>query len=528
MNKIERSSFHHLNQSGKISIQDLTMLSRLNPRINTLKVEQLANSLKHLDQDTQKLPLLFEAKKSSLPVRFWKWLTGDKNRLKIIVKRGDEELLHFFAKSVSQAKREIKIAHLLNAIAQSVSRKEKQVTIHAAEAYIRRHFHNDHYRKNLLQIIQKVTAEALKEMKPEEGKKNEPLMSHEVQHLEALLERIKTGESNFEHEKITLSDLAKLLELEKAPQEIQPKNLKKTLDELRKLVKEQTLLQNGDIGLTDIDKKNILDGEEINRLERLFKTVLQTPYLHAQMFIKGKIHHIVQDYRESEASLKLQAQCAFLRIHPEELLNDNLTLIEALKKKYGDNYRAAIEAKFRTIQESLHNTLSEPAQGKGEGRFTKVRNSFKHMMKTGLAHWFYPLQKRVRRSTKEFETAHIRVYGKAPLQKAKYHCTEFVAEVTLATLFELDKQLKSELGAEFADTPIIRFPFSERERVRFLDPARLISELKKCGAITQVPPNPVLVELFKQQDLNWGDPELFSGLVSRPASLKNQKDGERR
>jgi hypothetical protein len=145
------------------------------------------------------------------------------------------------------------------------------------------------------------------------------------------------------------------------------------------------------------------------------------------------------------------------------------------------------------------------------------------MMKTGLAHWFYPIQKRVRGSTKEFEAAHVRIFGKETLQKAKYHCTEFVADITLATLFELDKQLRAELGAEFANTPIIQFPFSERERVRFLDPARLITELKKCGAITQVPPNPVLVELLKQEDLDWSDPKLFAGLISRPSPKINKE-----
>lgn len=512
----KQTSFDHLNQSRKISIQDLTMLSRLNPRINTIRVEQLAIGLKQHDQADQNLPLVFEAKKSNLPVRIWKWMTGDKNRLKISVKQGEVEVFHFYAKNASEAKRQLKIAHYLNKILQCNSREEKHDAIHAAQVYIRNHFHKEHERTKHFQVIEKVAAEVIHDKKPEEKRQNEPLMSQEVRQLETLLLRIKNGEQNFEHEKISLMDLAKLLETEKAPKELQPKNLKMALDELRYLIEKHTPLQNGDIGITDIDKKNILDTDEINCLEKLFKTVLESPYLHAQMYLKGKIHHVVSDLRESEASIKLQAQCAFLRIHPENLLNQNPQLITALKNKYSDNYQAAIDAKFRKIQESLHNRLSESGKGKGDGRFAKVRNNYRHMMKTGIAHWFWPLQKRVRRSTKEFEAAHVRVYGKEPLRKAKYHCTEFVAEITLAALFELEKQLKNELGDEFANTPIIHYPFSERERVRFLDPARLITELKKCGAITQVPPNPVLVELLKQEDLNWSDPDLFSGLVSRP------------
>lgn len=513
MSKIQQKFDHeYLNQTRTVTVQDLTMLSHIDPRVNTLQLKVIIHSLQSQDPTALNTPLIIEEKRSALPVRILKWLSGSKNRIKISVKMGNAEIIHFYAKNRSQAERNLKLAHYLNTIVQSGTRKDKEAAIKSAEVFVRSAVHLPKERNQLLKLIQSEAGEILHTRIADE-----PHYSAEVRHLESVLAHIKNGDRLFEHEKFNLEELAQLLYLEKAPKEFQPKNLKKVLDELRSLVDKHTLLQNGDIGLTDIDKKNKLDQEELNSLERLFKILLHSPYIHSQMFIKGKIHHVVKEYRASEVNLKLQAQCVFLRVHPEELLNENPKIIDALKKKYGANYRAAIDAKFRKIQDDLHNRLSDDKNIKGGGRFTKVKNKYRYMIKTGLAHWIKPLQKRLRKSTKDIEAAHLRVYGEEPLKKAKYHCTEFVAEVTLASLFELEKQMQRELGEEFSETPIIQFPFSERERVRFLDPARLIAELKKSGAISQVPANPVLVELLKQEDLDWSDPDLFSGLISRPS-----------
>lgn len=487
------------------------MLSRLDPRINTIRAQQFASQIKDTNQT-----LSIEVKKLSLPSRIFKHLTGSKERLKISVKIGKTEVIQFNVKNRSQAERHLHMAHYLNEIAQASAQSEKEVAIKAAQIYVRNNIHKAGERKKLFQLIHASAGSVLHVIKGDE-----PLQSPEARHLESILIRIKKGERIQDFEKLSLEDLAQLLALEKAPTEEQPANLKKILDELRSLVDKNTNLQNGDIGLTDIDKKNKLDQQELNLIEKVFKKVLHSSFLHAQVFIKGKIHHVVKEYRTNEATIKLQTQCAFLRVHPEELIEENAKLVSALKEKYGVNYQAAIDAKFRNIQEELHEKITDSKKLISGGRFFKVKNSFRHMMKTGLAHWFYPMQKRVSKSTKEFEAAHVRVFGEEPLKKAKYHCTEFVAEVTLASLFELDKQLRSELGGEFAETPIIQFPFSERERIRFLDPTRLITELKKCGAITQVPQNPVLVELLKAEDLEWSDPTLFEGMVSRPSPKIN-------
>lgn len=515
MDKIQQKFTHEfLNRTRVITVQDLTMLSRLDPRISTFHAEIIAEALMQVGQAALHTELTFEEVKSSLPLRLWKWLTGDKDRIRINVKMGDFEVIHFYSKNRLHAEHTLKMAHYLNAIAQANKRTDKASAIKSAQVFIRNSIRHASDRKWLFDLIEKVS---------KEGKRLEkaPLFTAEVQRLGEILDRMQKGERIFDHEKFTLDDLAKLLELEKAPRDYQPRHLKKVMDALRDLVQKNTPLQSGDIGLTDIDKKNILDSQDLNRLERLFKSVLKSPYLHAQTFIRGKIHHIVQEYRESEANIKLQAQCVFLRIHPEELLEKDPQIEAALRKQYGDNYRSKMDAMYRKIQDSLHDMLSADSPAK-KGKYARVKNSFKHMMKTGLAHWFFPLQKRLRKSRTEFEAAHTRVYGEKSIKKAKYHCTEFVAEITIAALSELDRELRNELGEEFANRPIIRLPFSERERVRFLGPARLIEELKKRGAITQVPPNPVLVELLKQNDLDWSDPALFSGLISRPSPVIGQ------
>lgn len=234
--------------------------------------------------------------------------------------------------------------------------------------------------------------------------------------------------------------------------------------------------QNSTIILDNIDKKTSFYNSSKSMVTKLMSYFL-TKYGHAGVLFQNydkKISHInpyvtVENFKLSnflyseQYKIKLESL-----IDPENLLK--------LQDKHSTNWKFYLEQKMSKIEITIHSKLAEEDRKKyivtGKRQDTMASQV---VGSSGALHTGF-------KNHLEVEEIRASFFGGGDSLPNHMICSEFASYVTIASLAELDKQLKEELGIQGS---IINLPFSKKERIENIHPERLLRILQDKGCIEQ-------------------------------------------
>ena len=178
----------------------------------------------------------------------------------------------------------------------------------------------------------------------------------------------------------------------------------------------------------------------------------------------------------------------FYKVNPDALIDSKYH--DQLVEKYGDNWKEVLQEKYQAIELDINANKENP---KFSGK--NIVWSLWRALSAGIAD-FLPGGHR-RSEDRDYGKIHGKVMeGKYNTEGTEMICSEYSAKVTIAALYELNLQIKEELGLA-KDTPdIIRMPFDSRERIKRIHPDRLIQILSTEGCLEQIDRSPTEEALF--------------------------------
>ncbi|GAB4271514.1 MAG: hypothetical protein Tsb0018_03600 [Opitutales bacterium] len=247
-------------------------------------------------------------------------------------------------------------------------------------------------------------------------------------------------------------------------------------DNLKVKLAESLNLQSGDI-IQNIGKKFLsMQGSQASRAEQI--RYLASIYRHSGKvcMVDGKlsVSDVWAKYRNYEMGFTDLITSDFFRIDATKLIKDP-EMIQALKDKYGEGWEEKVNRTYRVIEQELH--ALEP-----EKKYSKIRNTRNLQAKIGLTYLFKGLHKRS--SDRTYEGLHSKVMeGQYGEKHTPMVCSVFAAKTTLAALYQLNEDLKADLGV---DKDVIAMPFGPREKMHNINPDRFTEILEEAGCIDRI------------------------------------------
>jgi hypothetical protein len=347
-------------------------------------------------------------------------------------------------------------------------------------------------------------------------------LSYRTRHLDRIAPQLDTIFSSFEslkngldQEKISLENYGILYDLSALYDDMKPyyamgliesEELNKLFEYTEKSNKmmsyfeekfnDQFKFPTGSVVVDDISKKDQLTGEKSSWLEAFYYFLLTniiTRFGHASKGISdqsstviNKISHVDPNYEEKNFSLRNFLYSEIYHIKIEKLID--LPTQVLLEEHLGKDWLIQIEDKFGQIENELHCNAKDKYHSDKMVKFTSwvifsviTAAIFGNKTKLTLHH------------SNEDIRDEVFLRGEWADKANKTHsnmlCSEFVGKTIIATIKELDDEIKKTLkekGLSVIPDEIIKSPISRREKLESLTPERLIKAMNERGAIERV------------------------------------------
>jgi len=347
-------------------------------------------------------------------------------------------------------------------------------------------------------------------------------LSYRTRHLDRISNQLDNIFSSFEllkngpyKEKISLENYGILYDLSELYHDMNPYYTmglieSEELDKLFKCTKksndmityfeeefsEQFKFPIGSVVVDDISKKDQLTGEKSGWLESFYYFLLTniiTKFGHASKGtsdqsspVINSISHIDPNYEEKKFSLRNFLYSEIYHIKIEKLIDLQTQVL--LEEHIGKDWLIQIEAKFTQIEREIHCNAKDKYHSDKIVNFTPwvifsvvTAAVFGHKTKLTFHH-----------SNDEIRDE-VFLRGEWSNRDNKTHsnmlCSEFVGKTIIATIKELDDEIKKTLkekGLSAIPDKIIKSPISRREKLESLTPERLIQAMNERGAIERL------------------------------------------
>ncbi len=334
-------------------------------------------------------------------------------------------------------------------------------------------------------------------------------MEHVLEKLDKVHQAAISGKPLDVKDKITLkefavaSDLAKTLplleEMNKSgfiegneKLEKMYKNASKAKEIISHLEKENTKeLQNVGPGVIVLDntfkKSNILNKvmSFVDKVITLFSSHGHASMLHFNQADKAQRSHINPNLQHDDFDINKQLYSNMYKVDPVALIPKENHIL--LKQVYGENWKQEVANKFKMIENEIHT--------KAHDKFGNLSaSSEKEQHLAGLANVIPFGHKQLK--SNDFKELHNKVMsgGYAKEKDSNMLCSEFCATTIVASIVELDKQIKEDLGKSKLGKQIgvdltkdiVQVPFGKHENLHKMHPDRLLKVLKDHNCVEPV------------------------------------------
>lgn len=258
-------------------------------------------------------------------------------------------------------------------------------------------------------------------------------------------------------------------------------------------------IEPGTLVFDNSQKKSAVKGMAMAFMDRLVDAVI-TKHGHASALYMGadsrrpdvgdqvRISHVNPRHETRGFDMGEFLYADIYKIDLEKLISPaNQAKIQA---RYGDNWKAALAAEYRTVERDLHDTHVRNLGGIHAG----VKGQ---QTKAGLMTFTAKIGYK-KAGKKDFEDVRQKMFSDHyNNNNCDMLCSSFVARTTIASLMELNRRVATAVGVS-ADNELIKVPIGKHENLSVMHPDRLLSVLKDKGCLVKVEGPAVIAKHIKK------------------------------